>query len=706
MKINRKFQVVGLVLFLMGLSCSIAFAESIRDRVLGDVNVDQTDQNIVIKVSFNFPVRYLRHYPQDYGREVNIQVEPIITNPENKIGLMHRESLPAPPGNPAGLVRFQYEGNDLFKPTIRVVLNKASKYQVKQGDDFRSLVILLPLTSAGSGTGGTVDSTQRTAGMQEPVKLTKERQDSLLAEGEKMMAAKEYMRAILIYTRLLDSSDSGVRELAQFQLATAQESKGHLAHARAEYKNYLMAYPEGKNVNLARERLNALMENIQGGGGDISGVADGQWIHEYYGGLSVYYERDESLYENQKDIENYSSLITGFDATLKSRNNIFVSELVAIGSYELSFLDTNDDETRVNRLYINLENTTGTITGRLGRQSSSKGGVLTRFDGAGFGYHFTDKIRMNLVAGYPVNLPYDDLETDKYFYGVNFDLGRFADHWDVNTYFINQISDDVDDRRALGGEVRFVGQQGSLYSLLDYDILYDELSVFLLSGNYLLPNNSTRINIMADFRGVPILSSSNALIGQNSPSLEALEEAIGEDELRRLAEDRTLDSSFATVGISQPLTETLQIAGDISWTKIDGAPASGGLEAFESTGDEFYYSLQFLGSSLVRNGDFASAGLRYGDTKLRDYYTFSVNYRYPFSDIFRISPRMKIEYRENKVLAGEQWRFIPGLRIEYTLGKDWRFEIDGEYRYADQALEGIVDSKDGYSLSLGFRWDF
>ncbi len=706
MKIKRKIRVVGLMICIMGLHCSIAFAETIRDHVLGDLKISQSEQNVIVKISFNFPVRYLRHYPLDYGREVNIQLEPIITNPGDKIGLMHRESLPAPPGNPAGLVQVQYEGNDLFKPTIRVVLNKASKYQVKQGDDFRSIVILLPLTSAGSGTGATVNSTQRTAGRKMPFKLTKDRQDILLAEGEEMMAAKEYMRAILIFMRLLDSSDPKVREMAQFQLATAQEAKGHLAHARAEYKNYLMAYPEGENANLARERLSALMKDIQGESGDISEIADGQWIHEYYGSLSVYYERDESLYENQENIENYSSLITSFDASLKSQNDIFISELVVIGSYENSFLDTNDDETRVNKLYVNLENTAGTVNGRLGRQSSSKGGVLTRFDGTSLGYRFTDKIRMNIVAGYPVNLPYDDLETDKYFYGVNFDLGRFADHWDVNTYFINQISDDVDDRRAIGGEVRFVGQQGSLYSLLDYDILYDELSLFLFSGNYLLPNNNTRINVMADFRGAPILSSSNALIGQNSPSLGALEETIGKEELRRLARDRTLDSKFATVGISHPLTETLQIAGDISWAKIDGAPASGGVEAFESTGDEFYYSLQFLGNSMLRIGDFVSAGIRYGDTAARDNYALSVNYRYPLSDILRISLKVKTEYRDNKVLAGEQWRFIPGLRLEYTLGKDWRLEFDGEYRYADQELEGVADSKNGYSISFGFRRDF
>jgi hypothetical protein len=533
-----------------------------------------------------------------------------------------------------------------------------------------------------------------------------ERQEELLAQGTKMMSENEYMRAILTYTRLLDSTDPEVRELAQFQLATAQEKKGHLAHALAEYRNYLHMYPDGTNVNQAQERLTFLANTYQSGFGIIPGEADGQWAHEYYGGLSMYYERDESLYSGEENIENLSSLMTGFDATLRSRNSTFATETVAIGSYEESFLDRVDNEIRVNRLHINLEDSLDTFAARVGRQSSSKGGVLTRFDGAGFGYRVSEKTRVNLVGGFPVNLPYDKLETDRYFYGINFDIGRFADHWDVNTYFINQVSDNVDDRRAVGGEVSFIGQQGSLYSLFDYDILYDKVSVFLVTGNYLLPNNKTRINIMADFRGVPILSTSNAMIGQLSPSLEALEEAIGEDELHRLAEDRTLNSSYATVGISQPLTDTIQIAGDISWSKIDSGLASGGVEAFESTGDDFYYSLQLIGSGLIKSGDISSLGWRYADTQYRDTYTFTLNSRYPLYDKFRISPRFQVNYRENKLQPGDQWRFIPGLRLEYTLGNEWRFEIDGEYRYANQELEGIADAKDGYSLSCGFRWDF
>ncbi|HHO47637.1 MAG TPA: hypothetical protein ENN06_04165 [Desulfobacteraceae bacterium] len=196
------------------------------------------------------------------------------------------------------------------------------------------------------------------------------------------------------------------------------------------------------------------------------------------------------------------------------------------------------------------------------------------------------------------------------------------------------------------------------------------------------------------------------MIGQASPSLEELEESLGEDELRRLAEDRTLDSRFATVGISQTLTDNLQLAGDISWSKIDSAPASGGVEAFESTGDELYYFLQLIGSGLIKSGDISSIGVRYADTQYRDVYTFIVNTRYPLYGQLWINPRMRIDFRENKILTGDQWRFIPGLRLEYRLGRNWRFEIDGEYRYADKELEGIADGKDGYAVSAGFRWDF
>ena len=96
---------------------------------------------------------------------------------------------------------------------------------------------------------------------------------------------------------------------------------------------------------------------------------------EYFGSVSVYYDRDESMYEEGEDTENLSSLTTGFDATWRSRSERFATEAVAIGSYEWSFLDRRDDLTRVNRLYIDFADTAEIFTSRLGRQTSSRGGA-------------------------------------------------------------------------------------------------------------------------------------------------------------------------------------------------------------------------------------------------------------------------------------------------------------------------------------------
>lgn len=707
--VKMKYKIIGLVMLFLGLCCTQVPAASVRDRVLSDVTISGTEQEVVIHVSFNFPVRYLRHYPLEFGKELNIQLDPIVAGGDELAGLKKRESFSAPDDNPAGLVRVDYEGSDLIKPTVRIQLDRNRNYDVRQGEDFRSLMVVLSREDGGEAdaVGEIAPRAAVTTDQWEPRMLSAQRQEELQSQGEAAMAAKEYMRAILIYTELLDAPDPEVREFAQFELATAREYKEHLAHARAEYRNYIETYPDGRYVDQARARLKALMGDRPIWLGTTEDIAaEGPREYEYFGGISVYYDRDESMYEDGEDVENLSSLTTGFDATWRTRSDKFAAEAVAIGSYEWSFLDDRDDLTRVNRLYVDLKDAGETLFTRLGRQSSSKGGVLTRFDGAQIGYRLMEKVGVNLVAGFPVNLPYDDLETDKYFYGANLDLGRFADHWDFNTYIINQMADDVEDRRAVGGEARYVGRSASLYSLLDFDVLYDEVSVFLVTGNYMLPNDKTRFTVLADFRGVPLLSTSNALIGQASPSLEELEESIGEDELRRLAEDRTLDSSFATVGVSQILTDNLQLAGDVSWSKIDGAPASGGVEAFESTGDEFYYFLQLIGSGLIKSGDISSIGVRYADTQYRDVYSFTVNSRYPFHADLSLSPRMRVDYRENKILTGDQWRFLPGLRVEYRFGRNWRFEIDGEYRYADKELEGIADGKDGYAVSLGFRYDF
>lgn len=711
MKIRMFFRPCFFVTILTGLLLTQATAFSSSGRIISDISFSKNPNEATLKVSFNYPVRYLRHYPLNNGKEVRIQFEPIVTDTGDKLNLKKRESYFPPTANPAGAVRVEYEGRDLLKPTVLVVFDEPRNFDVKQGDDFRSIRVLVPFGIDAGDRNQPAASFSGSPGMS-----AKQPEQTLLAEGMRVMAEENYSRAIQVYTKLLDSQDPEVLETAQFQLALAREHIGHLAHARAEYENYLIKFPNGNHADEAKNRLSNLLGDFRAPmrNRSASRRMDTSYLeNDFFGSISVYYDRDESYYEDNdgnlenEPVTNINSLFTNLDVTWRLRSDKYTIETTVIGSLENDLVEDRDDETRISALYTDFENKTESVNVRLGRQSSSKGGVFGHFDGARFGYRVHDKVRVNLVGGYPVERSSDGFdETGKYFYGLNFDLGSHDDGWGFNTYFIDQLNGNINDRRAVGTEIRYLGNRGSFFTLADYDILYNEIGIVLFTGDYVLPNDQTRITLSVDLRSSPLLCTSNALIGQTAPTLEMLVDEIGETAAHQLAEDRSLAGRFVTLGLSHPLTDKIQIAGDVSWSKVDGAPASGGVDAFESTGDEYYYSLQFYGNSLLKSDDLSTLSLRYAITELRDTSSIFASMRYPIGSRWRVSPKFQIDYRKNKLYTGDQMQYRPGLRLEYIPSRIWRFEIEGEYSYTDKKLPGLAIERKGYSFSLGSRFDF
>lgn len=701
---------------IVGILVPYGAALASQNRFLDEIHITVEEDSYAINISFNTPVRYLRHHPLDYGREIRIRIDPIVTSRDPLAQTKQRESLFPQTDNPAGVVRVEFERSDLIEPTLTLIFDRAKHYEVRQGADYRSLIVTLPRDKSREGGDGKVrEPVAERPRVEKPVapsaagELSPQRQEELLREGEEATVRQDHARAVQVYTRLLDSADPQIRELAQFRLALSQEYQGYIAHAVAEYKNYLRDYPDGANAEKAENHLDSLLRAAPPG--EAGERAPGRWQSEFFGSLSEFYDRDESFPEESDDQEdgsivNYAILTTGVDATWRLSNEKYAAEAVVIGSHENVLEGGRENRLRTNAAYLDVGDYDRTFSSRLGRQTGNNGGVYSRFDGGRGGYRLTDKVKANLIAGYPVNLSYDGLDTDRYFYGVNFDLGRFADHWDFNTYVINQVADDVDDRQAVGLETRFVADRGSFMNLIDYDFLYEEVALFLFVGNWLLPNGQTRFNVSTDFRTNPLLATNNALIGQTSTSLDDLRDYLGESVLHQLARDRTQDSSFVTIGLYHPWTEEIQLAGDVAWSKLDGAPASGGVEAIDSTGDEYYYSLQLIGNDLIKPGSIGTLTLRYEDTQPRDTYSVLLHTRYPLWQSLQLNPKLRVDYRSNKDDPGDQWRFRPGLRLEYLVTRQWRVEIEGEYSYANRELEGLAEDKEGYYLLAGVRWDF
>ncbi len=707
------------------LSSVQAIAATTRGKIITNVGIENGDNQSFITLEFAVPVQYQRHNPLGYGKEIRIQVSPIVNSAAERTDLDLHESLFPPQDNPAGVVRVEFAGRDVVEPSVTVVFDYPRYFDVKQGDDFRSVSVIVQnkvhKESAVAGQPGSEEQPETASGQQaQPERspgrpallpLSPQRVEELLKESVEAMTDGDYMRAIRAYTRLLDSTDPEIQENAQFQLALARELKGHLAHARAEYQTYLDDFPQGPNAKEAAKRLKQLLMQADTG----LAVGESLWQVELYGNLGQYYQRDvgypeyEEGFDGPNSIVNFSTLLTEFDATLQFRTEEYYTSAVILGSFENELEEGQDNRLRGNNIYLEFADFEETIYSRWGRQRINKGGVLGRFDGGTFGYRLSDTLMLNLVAGFPVELSYDSPDTDRYFYGINFDVSPFfLDNWNFNVYFIDQFADSIDDRQALGLEMRYAGGRGSFFSLVDYDVLYDELAVLLASGNWLLPNDLTRIWASGDFRTNPLLSTTNALIGQVSPALDSLVDLLGEDVVRQLARDRTLNSSYVSFGMSHPIASDVQISGDIAWSKLDGGPGSGGVAEIESLGDEWYYTLQFNGSNLLIDGDLSTIGVAYRDDERRDTYSLILNSSYPYPSLkdLRFRPKLRVDFRSNKQQPGDQWQFRPGFIIDYTFARRWRFEIEGEYRWANRELEGLAEDREGYYLSTGLNWSF
>ncbi|MEN8256787.1 MAG: hypothetical protein ABFS09_02890 [Thermodesulfobacteriota bacterium] len=536
--------------------------------------------------------------------------------------------------------------------------------------------------------------------------------DKLFAEAEKEMTSGNFRRAIQIYTKILTDKEHKKRKLALELLAHARERNGQLAHARAEYKKYIELYPEGEDTERVRQRLAGLMTARVSPQKKLKKTKK-EYPLQVYGSVSQFYYYDETTDETGNTVVNRSSLSSNMDFSIRKRTATYDIRTLAVGGYEADFEDSSNNETRITNLYVDAVDKKRNLSGRFGRQSKSTGGVLGRFDGGQASYNLTPKIKVTGVGGYSVSsTDIDDFSTDKYFYGMSLDFGTFGSYWDFSPYVIEQKINGLTDRQAIGGEIRFFHPNATFFTLTDYDIYYDKLNTFLFNGNITFPNK-TMINMMADYRNSPILSINNALQGHvGYTSISDLAPLYSEDELKEIAINRTARSKTFMLGIVQPLTSKLQISADATASKLsslDAFETSRGirLEAVPGTDYDYYYSLQLIGSSLLKEGDIAIVGFNYTDASTHETYSASLNTRYPFNRSWRINPRVRVDWRENKTDGVEQFKIRPLLKIDYSLRKPRaRFELEIGGEWVDNKLPTETEKTSGYFATVGYRFDF
>lgn len=519
---------------------------------------------------------------------------------------------------------------------------------------------------------------------------------------------KDYATAIPLLTKLVEQPEFPQRAAALELLGLARERSGQLAHAKAEYEEYLRRYPDGEAAERTRKRLRALAFATSPAAVRAAAGADAGSPWKLYGGWSQYYRRDDSGFDTgttSGDRTTQNAVLTDVALTARRRGERFDFTSRVSAGYGLDMLaDGPGDQSRVTTMFAEVRDRELDWMLRGGRQSGGLGGLLGTFDGVHASYQLRPRLRINALTGFPVESSRTGPATDWRFYAVSADMGTFGGAWDLSAYAISQDYFGVTDRQALGTEVRYFRPGVTFVGLVDYDIHYGELNDVLLLGTMALPARWTA-SVNLDHRRSPTLTSRNALIGQPVTRFDQLFGLYTTAEIEQLARDRTATSDVYTLSLSRPLGERWQWTLDLTGMSLDGTPESGGVAATEPGGTDLIVSTQALGYGLFGRGDVSSLGLQFQDGDATSAYSLGLNAQFPVGRAWRIGPRLRVDQREFHLDGSDQLLYAPSLRTELR-GRHMSLEFEGGAEFGSRSLGGASEDTTRYYLSLGYRYDF
>ncbi len=537
----------------------------------------------------------------------------------------------------------------------------------------------------------------------------------LMQEARRLMMTGELSRAIQIYTKVLQQPPNEYQRDAQEYLALARERNGQLAHAKAEYQRYLSVYPDGEGADRVRQRLSAMLAS--GAASSPTAVASSdtrspnrrsaepEWKVRTF--ATQFYRRDANQLNDEDQVISQSSVYSDISIDARRRGERFDFSARLTGGHRYDMLDETQRETddvRLSYAYADLADTKTRLRGRLGRQTRNSGGVLGRFDGLNLTYGLTERVQLEAVFGKPVYSTADGVDDERSFYGLSTNFGPIGDNLDIRVFALQQDIEGLDDRQSIGGEVRYFGETRSVWGMVDYDTAFKEIGSAFLQGSWRLPSKLTLTGLV-DHRQSPYLSLGNAMIGQFVDDFATLQILFTEEEIRRLALDRSAATTTVTLGLSKALTPKLQLGLNATQSTVEATPESGGVPANPES-EYGYYSVDLVASSLFTERDVSIFSFRYSESDSANVYTVNLDSRFRIGRAWRLSPRLRVDYREITTDDSRQWTYTPGLRLDYRWGKKVRFELTAGKQFSAREMTDTDQDRESYYVTVGYQLFF
>ncbi|MCP5074250.1 MAG: hypothetical protein GY947_13300 [Rhodobacteraceae bacterium] len=577
-----------------------------------------------------------------------------------------------------------------------------------------------------------------------------EKTDQIMTEARQAITLEDYSRAAQLLTKLVTQEPHQHSADAQELLGVVRERNGQMAHAKAEYDIYLEKYPDGTGAERVRQRLAAIktaesaprqklreagpgyIGGADGGGGGSRLVvvhsADEGWPDEVEaeqdpkafkteisGGVSSYYYYNEGStrlneFESRRttidDFVFQNALVNSVDLSWSRENDTLRYGLRFSGGYEQDFSGEKQSRSRVSTAYGEVEFKASGTSVRVGRQTRFTGGQYGRFDGVLTGWQVAEKTRLNFVVGSPVDSSRDQpFRFERAFVGANVEFEDILPNWNVTAYVFAQRVGSLVDRQAIGAEVEYFDDATTLYGSLDYDFHFNRVNAFVLSGTHIFEDRSS-ISASLDYVTSPSLSTLNALIGQTATSLDELLGTRSVSEVKQFALDRTTKTMSANIGYSKPLNDKWQLAVDATAFYTTGNPASGGVAEVTAPGLELFASVHLIGTGIYSENDVVSLAGRYANTAGSDLYLLDLSMRFHQSDRLTLRPRVRMGYRDLKVISGTEFFAVPSVTANYEINRETTFEVELGGRWSSQKTTVFREESNEIFVFAGLRYDF
>lgn len=551
----------------------------------------------------------------------------------------------------------------------------------------------------------------------------------LVAQARVAMDKHDYKTAVTVLTRLQRQPEFPDRASAQELLGLARERSGELAHAKAEYEEYLRRYPNGEAAERVALRLRTLRnaEARARTGREAPGEKRG-W--EMSGDWSQLFRYDGQRITNGPPPPNTSSTVplspltqaenaifNDVDLLARHRGNTFdlIGRLSA--GYDKSFQSSATalaNPTRVSVASFEMLDRPLGLLARLGRQVSVEDGLLGTFDGLFMSWQFRPSWSLTAAAGYPVEQLILAPQTQERFETVALGYAPPGAHWDGSLFATRQVFEGYKDRQAVGFQTRFLAQNASLVTVLDYDTFYHSLNTASAIGTVTLPAR-WNLSFDAERRNSPVLTTRNALVGQPYTDLNqlAFNLTLTPQDIYQLARDRTPVTQNYSLTLNKPIGDRFQFTAIVSGLEEGATPGSAGVAAVPATGMLLNYQAQLFANNLWRKGDFNVLTLTHGNTEVGRIDSAALTSRFPLGGSWRLGPRFSVNRLSQQSNGATETTYVPSALLDWERGRwlvqlDTGVELGSREAFLQLANGQFVQTQNTtrYYISLSYRVTF